>query len=883
MAGLISGITSLYPCLKDCCFQSCNYIVSFEGAISSLASELAQLKSKREDIKRQIEAAERDGLNPKREVLVWLESVEALASDVETINASYRRMFKCLCNFPVNVCSSYPLRSKAEAALTTAADLKEKAGEFAGVADDLDVDRVLQMPNPKTVGMDTALEELQGHARDDDVSIIGIHGMGGVGKTALLRRFNNDFAEKELDVVIYLELSTGYKVEELQKFLFDRLKLTWKDEAPQRNRAGRLFRVLSKMRFLLLLDNVWEPLNCQIVGIPLPQPPSKSKIVFATRMEEVCGHMGAEKTIKLECLSEEEAWDLFRFNAKLELASTDIRILDLARALARQCAGLPAALITVARAMASKTTIAEWRHVLVIMKEAPFQLTGMEEHVYHPLKLSYDRLSNTLRTCASNFALLQAGTELSKFYVSELLIGEGFLDDFERLSDSVDKATYLLGMLLAASLIQRVDDVYFKIHPMVRSMILWMECDCGKKESKWLIGDQHGLTEAPGAEKWRVAERISLGWNNIALLPDEPQCPDLIYLHLRNNHPLKNIPNEFFSHMPCLRVLDLRYTSIEELPPGIGNLSQLQLLELSGTRIASLPREIQGLVNLRYFALSSITHLRSIPGAVIPCLHQLQWLDMCNSYSRWRVMGALQLDGEGILLDEVESLKKLKVLGITMSSVTALRRFCQSQRLAAAVHWLQIEGCGGLASLDIPSTYCLGENMENMVQIRLHAMTDLEEVIIGGDLNVRNALSRLAYLNLLALPKSKIIWKSRCLENLLELEIIDCNAIDRLMKLEDNTTNSTEIITIFPVLRKIVLRNLPELESLSDGDRIITFPSLKTMEVRNCPKLKKLTLVAEKLTEIKCDREWRDELDWSDERTLSFQKLFKGADRRIIV
>ncbi|KAG6483269.1 hypothetical protein ZIOFF_059911 [Zingiber officinale] len=199
--------------------------------------------------------------------------------------------------------------------------------------------------------------------------------MGCVGKTAILRRFNNDFEEKELDnldVVIYLELSTGYKVEELQRSLFDRLKLKWQDEEPQRNRAYRLFRVLSKMRFLLLLDSVWEPLNSQVVGIPLPQPPSKSKIVFATRMEEVCSRMGAEKIIKLECLSEEEAWDLFRFNAKLDLAGTNQLIQNLARTLARQCAGLPEALITVARAMANKRTIAEWRHVLAIMKEAPF-------------------------------------------------------------------------------------------------------------------------------------------------------------------------------------------------------------------------------------------------------------------------------------------------------------------------------------------------------------------------------------------------------------------------------------------------------------------------------------------------------------------------------
>ncbi|KAG6538889.1 hypothetical protein ZIOFF_004041 [Zingiber officinale] len=613
--------------------------MTYGGTFSSLASEVGQLKDKSSDVKRDVEAATRDGQTPRSEVLGWLSSVQ----DMEETELKQ--------HLPQSESSN-----KVQSSLSS---------QIIGI-----------LPTTKTIGMEKVFEELQRHAKDDRLSVIGIQVMGGVGKTALLRRFNNDFpSETEADVVIFLELSIDYKLEEVQKSLFDRLSLTWQDEVTHRDRATKLFRVLSTLKFILLFDNLWEPLNYQVVGIPLPAPPSKCKIIFTTRTEDTCSHMGTEKMIKMECLEEEAAWNLFRNSARMDIIDTNEKILVKARDLVKECGGLPAALIVLAQAMAPKKT--------------------------------YDRLSSdNLRVCASYGALFKKESWISIFH----------------------------------------DEYYFTMHPMTRAMILWVQRECGK-ENKLLVR----VEEAPAAEKWRDAERIALVWNQIRDLPEAPQCPNLVFLNLHVNKFLRKIPNGFFLHMPHLKILDLRDTSIRELPVSIG--------------------------------------------------------------------------------------------------------------------------CPDLTTFNIPSMDFHAETMLRLIRIQLHAMSELEELVIG---NHQPILLPLLELRLSSLPKAKLVWRPTFPNTLLALKIEGCGAIDRLIKLEGEANGSGEtVITIFPDLHTMVLRRLPKLKSLSDGERILNFPSLKTIKVEDCPKLTKLKLVADGLKEVECERSWWEQLNWGDERTKSFQHLYK--------
>ena len=55
---------------------------------------------------------------------------------------------------------------------------------------------------------------------------VGLYGMGGVGKTTLLTRINNEFLktrEDEFDAVIWVTVSRPASVEKVQQVLFNKL------------------------------------------------------------------------------------------------------------------------------------------------------------------------------------------------------------------------------------------------------------------------------------------------------------------------------------------------------------------------------------------------------------------------------------------------------------------------------------------------------------------------------------------------------------------------------------------------------------------------------------------------------------------------------------
>ena len=107
-------------------------------------------------------------------------------------------------------------------------------------------------------------------------------------------------------MAIYIEVSHDYDNNEIQMIICDRLGLSWGKKGPK-DRAAILYKVLSKMNFVIIIDNLWEPINLRMLGIPVPKQQSKSKIFLSTRIEDVCDRMDVRRKIKFDCLPWEHA------------------------------------------------------------------------------------------------------------------------------------------------------------------------------------------------------------------------------------------------------------------------------------------------------------------------------------------------------------------------------------------------------------------------------------------------------------------------------------------------------------------------------------------------------------------------------------------------
>ncbi|MBA0606279.1 hypothetical protein Godav_018769, partial [Gossypium davidsonii] len=221
-------------------------------------------------------------------------------------------------------------------------------------------------------------------------------------------------------------------------------------------------------------------------------------------------------------------------------------------------------------------------------------------------------------------------------------IDEGFLERGSR-QQLHDRGHTILNRLVNNCLLENAgDDV--KMHDVMRDMALYI------KHPYFMVKAGTGLKELPGKQEWKDVERVSFMMNMVSEIPPSlsPNCENLSTLLLQNNESLERISESFFQHMHSLNILDLSYTSIEQLPNSVSNLETLNALvlrgckelryvpsleklkalrklDLRGTGIEKVPKGLEMLANLTYLNLCTES-LKELPIAILPRLSCLQCL-----------------------------------------------------------------------------------------------------------------------------------------------------------------------------------------------------------------------------------------------------------------
>lgn len=257
----------------------------------------------------------------------WLKKVNDLCTEAEAIKTgedkigwSYFRR-----------CS---LGNKADRELKKASDLISDGKALlqdARARPPLVQNVLLQYPPPHTLfGMDSYKDELLHFMRSEKGAQLGIWGMAGVGKTTLMQLARDSPSGfVNYDHVMYIQAGKGCTVDTIRAAIAVRLGLAL---VPS-EQAALIFNHLIDKNFLFLIDDLWNPLDLKAVGIPLPLGSVnvvsrdgsvltvKRKLVVASRNVKVCANMGcSNNVIRLDCLSQEDAWNLFTHAVGKEIA-----------------------------------------------------------------------------------------------------------------------------------------------------------------------------------------------------------------------------------------------------------------------------------------------------------------------------------------------------------------------------------------------------------------------------------------------------------------------------------------------------------------------------------------------------------------------------------
>ncbi|XP_028804826.1 disease resistance protein At4g27190-like [Neltuma alba] len=742
-----------------------------------------------------------------------------------------------------------------------------------------------KLPTTHLVG-----KEVQRHTQQiwewvmkDEVSIIGIWGMAGVGKTSLATHVHNKLLEDtgdDFDHVIWITMSQDHnRIYKLQKAVARSINVDISDECDITRISGKLLQAFEYInRCVLILDNVWEPIILEEVGFPVSN--KVIKLILTTRSWEVCQSMNCMKNIiDVKPLDEEDGWDLFKSTVGIhQIQSSGVELI--AKDVANQCGGLPLAIVTIARSMKGKEHIREWNFLLECLQNLDNGQYDMEERVFSVLKFSYACLNNKLQRFLLYYALSAKeyveDTSVEKYvedgYTERLIrrfFYEGWTgDEPKSIEMQYNEGYTMLNKLNNNSLLIK-ENWYWRMHTLLRVMAI----DFAKKAGEIMAKPCMKLVEVPKNGEWKEnLEKVFLTGNKIQKIPDgtSPKCSKISTLLLDCNDDLESIPHIFFSNMPALKILDLSKTGIKQLPesvsnleclialllsqceeliyvPSLAKLQRLIELDLSFTAINETPSGLELLVNLLRLNLEGATQLK-MSTSVISKMTNLRSLWLMNSNPKSMDASAQNLQG----------LEKLEVISVNFCNTEEFNAYVKGLKgkdhvlknyfLSLATLFDSASYARALESYPLKRVVLCGIDLANRATILPEdinelfiskcELKDLKQIVAPFAPSLGSPYRYLRDLDVLECSKMKMLIMPDLLAQLQNLETISVGFCDSMEEIvgnhycSGNTFNPT--ITL-PKVRSVKLYCLPELTFVFKGTMLC--PSLKYFHAYICEKL----------------------------------------------
>ncbi|GAV73547.1 NB-ARC domain-containing protein [Cephalotus follicularis] len=476
-------------------------------------------------------------------------------------------------------------------------------------------------------------------SNQENLSIVTIVGLPGLGKTTLAQKVFQEVVESEpkcFDAGMWVCLSGIYEVDELLNQMIE--SLTKKGSAMSNidGMVGHLKEKLEKKKFLLVLDDVWkeniakwESMRNSLLGIGGLKG---SKILVTTRNDEVRSLMGAFHTHPLAGLSFHDGWHMFEDKAFARGgAKRTHKLEEIGKEIVKKCKGVPLAIDAIGGSLRSKNE-QQWSSVL----EAPIW-NSVEDTIEPVLKFSFDNLpSQSLKQCFAYCSIFPEDFLIKKDKLIQLWMAQGYLQPAPGSKMTMeDKGNNNFNVLWWNSFFQdvKMDDnrniIECKMHDLVRDLAIKVSAsECFILEAK----------------KENVSEEVCHLW-----------------LKSRGEKKPK-ISKE------CARKVRTLFSEIDVLDGKSLRFKSLRALSLYGADIKALPGDsIKKLIHLRYFDLSGAEIVR-FPSSFAK-LYNLQTLIITNCLSLIELPTLGQLPYLKIL--EIREAENLKCIGPEFYSNTA--------------------------------------------------------------------------------------------------------------------------------------------------------------------------------------------------------------------
>ncbi|KAH6776596.1 hypothetical protein C2S52_014157 [Perilla frutescens var. hirtella] len=770
------------------------------GLIMGVDKEMKKLQSTLTTIQSVLEDAEAKQLR-NQPIQIWLSKLNHATFEIEDILDE--------CSAELSKLERGDIKFKYLKKILSSRKIGRSLKEIAGRLDDLAAERrnfhLREIVAPQSSEVDCSretgsilIEPDHVFGRDEDkekivdllvnqvsdceqLSVIPIIGVGGLGKTSLAQLvFNDQRVSQHFDVKLWVCVSDNFDC----KILLEAMIVSATGKASglvQLDALQRyLWEVLSQKRYLLILDDAWNDnqedwaklksiLECGSKG---------AAIVVTTRLRKVADIMGTLPFHSLEGLSEKDLWLLFKLRAFGQESEAPLNLETIGRQIVKKCSGVPLAAKALGGLLRFKRNENEWIHV----SESEIWNLPEEEAVIMPaLRLSYHHLPLELRRCFAYCAVFPKDSEMEKQDLIFCWMAHGCISSngVQEVEDIGDK---IWNELVVRSIFQQVSEegieTTFKMHDLVHDLaqsIMENKVEMNSSSSK--VREVHF-----GRYSEDCCSSISLKVPTLTTINN--------YTRLRilklNDESVENLPMAI-GKLKHLRYLDLSRSNICSLHPIFSTLWNLQILNLRYChRLRSLPKDIRYMTNLRHIFLYGCRELSDMPPGIGE-LTSLKTLDLFlvghevgNRLDQLELLnlgGRLQIRhlerarnhvyGEQANLVEKPNLRELKLHWEAVGDLPCLKFLSMSNltRLEYIVHHNEIRGAALFPSL---------------VKLTLYGLTNLRGLVnneVHGEMIMLQNLRELTIKN--CSPQSVSSFSKAKLENLTKLELAFSDIVNR--------------------------------------------------------------------------------------------------------
>ncbi|XP_062000700.1 putative disease resistance RPP13-like protein 1 [Rosa rugosa] len=682
----------------------------------------------------------------------------------------------------------------------------------------------------------------------NEIGVIPIVGMGGIGKTTIAQFVYNDVRVKQhFHLQAWVCVSKEFDVFRISQHIYESLT----SEACQSTNLdlllSKLQATLRGKRFFFVLDDIWNKNYNELEFLmrPLEFGAHGSKIIVTTRDENVAHMMGSLEAHRLMPMSEEDSWSLFeKYALKNAAVGNNSHLEKIGRQIVRKCNGFPLAIKSLGGLLCSKLLVEEWE---TILNSDMWEFSPDESDILPSLWLSYLDLPLHLKRCFAYCALYPKNYEFQKSELIYLWKAEDLLQHKKnKMAEEVGQDYF--NDLISRSFFQlsSSSDGYFIMHELINDLASFVS---GEFCFRWEGGDSpNNLSKTRHFSDIYYDEADSVKMFEALKLP---KClRTFLSLKPRWWWMFKKERCDILPKSQCLRVLKLYGYNIKELPDSINNFKHLTYLDLSATPIKKLPDTICTLYNLQVLLLSNCPGLTELP-AKLGRLINLSHLDITETKLKKMPpqMGKLkdlQMLPEFVLDkhnagDNLPELKKLEKLRGRL----CISGLVHSSGLEAYI----LRGKKFLKELVLDwrgrdsSEECNNTIEEREVLEKLQPHLNLERLTIkgyGGKMfagwSEYYSSSALVYLKLVNCENCISLPPLGQLPSLTELDISGLHEVVSIgseFYYGDGNTITTSVNKPFRSLRALKFYNMSGWQEWSRG----VFPNLIQLEVSCCPNL----------------------------------------------